>query len=166
MPVPDLLEATRQVLENFMIDYSQEERKKYESAVQLLEKEAQEKKRIIEEGIQQMQNLKEKIQHQYDDYTKLAYKLHAVFIHQGQANYGHYWIYILDHKEDQWWKYNDSLVTKVHESEIYHDTTGSTANPYFLVYVDASKIDDCVETIVTRSRDSNNGLAVTATDPA
>lgn len=141
-----------------MVDYSEEDRKKYESAVRLLENEAQQKKNIIEKGITQMQNLKENIQHQYDDYTKLAYKLHAVFIHQGHANYGHYWIYILDHNEDQWWKYNDSLVTKVPESEIFHDTTGSTANPYFLVYVDATKIDKCVETIVARPRDSSDSL--------
>jgi ubiquitin C-terminal hydrolase len=145
-----------------MVDYSEEDRKKYESAIRLLENEAQEKKRVIEEGVKHMQTLKAKIQNQYNDYTKLAYKLHAVFIHQGQANYGHYWIYILDHKEDQWWKYNDSLVTKAQESEIYHDTTGSTANPYFLVYVDASKIDDCVETIVTRPRNDSVVAAVPA----
>lgn len=94
--------------------------------------------------------LRQKIDEQYKDYTKNAYKIHAVFVHQGQANYGHYWIYILDHVEDQWWKYNDSLVTKVNEQEVFHDTTGSTANPYFLVYVDANKLDQVVETIVRR----------------
>lgn len=31
----------------------------------------------------------------------------------GQANYGHYWIYIYDREGQQWWKYNDSRVTKV-----------------------------------------------------
>ncbi|KAG1465197.1 hypothetical protein G6F56_004936 [Rhizopus delemar] len=103
---------------------------------------------MIDEGTEKMKEIKAKIRQQYDDHNQLAYKLHAVFIHQGQANYGHYWVYILDHKEDQWWKYNDSLVTKVKESEILHDTTGSTANPYFLVYVDANKVDNLVETII------------------
>lgn len=42
-------------------------------------------------------------------------------------------------------------LQKVKEAEILHDTTGSTANPYFLVYVDANKVDDLVETIVKRN---------------
>lgn len=132
-----------------------------------MEKEAQETKHKIETGTEKMKEIKSKIRQQYDDHQQLAYKLHAVFIHQGQANYGHYWIYILDHKENQWWKYNDSHVTKVKykcfffvfklmlqkvkEAEILHDTTGSTANPYFLVYVDANKVDDLVETIAKRN---------------
>ncbi|KAI8350593.1 hypothetical protein EDC96DRAFT_567370 [Choanephora cucurbitarum] len=102
---------------------------------------------LIERYNRKIKNLEKKIQTQYKDHTKVAYKLHAVFIHQGQANYGHYWIYILDHAEDQWWKYNDSLVTKVDESEIFHSTTGSATNPYFLAYVDANRIEEYVETI-------------------
>jgi uncharacterized UBP type Zn finger protein len=56
----------------------------------------------------------------------------------GQANYGHYWIYIRDHVDNKWWKYNDTNVTEVSSEEIFKDTTGSTANPYFLVYVRSS----------------------------
>lgn len=37
---------------------------------------------------------------------------------------------------------------KVNESEIFQNTTGSTANPYFLVYVKADDADSLVETIV------------------
>ncbi|KAK4509805.1 uncharacterized protein ATC70_007109 [Mucor velutinosus] len=148
MPIPDLLEAAGQVLHDFSLEETSEEKKaKFKIALALLHKEAQKTKQLVQEGNAKIQSLKENIQKQYNDYTQLAYNLHAVFIHQGQANYGHYWVYIYDHKGDQWWKYNDSLVTKVNESEILHDTTGSTANPYFLVYVDATKMDDCVETI-------------------
>lgn len=146
--IPDMLEATRQVLYDFSLEVATEEEKaKYTIALGVLQKEAQKTKRLVQEGNAKIHSLKEHIQKQYSDYTQLAYNLHAVFIHQGQANYGHYWVYIYDHEGDQWWKYNDSLVTKVNESEILHDTTGSTANPYFLVYVDATKMDDCVETI-------------------
>jgi Ubiquitin carboxyl-terminal hydrolase len=59
-------------------------------------------------------------------------------LYLGQANYGHYWIYIRDHVGEKWWKYNDTNVTEVNETEIFKDTTGSTANPYFLVYVRSS----------------------------
>ncbi|CAO3672854.1 unnamed protein product [Rhizopus stolonifer] len=148
LPVPDLLKATYKVIEEFRKECSDEDQDKLETALNLIEQEAKKTKRMIDEGTKKMKEIKTKIRQQYDDHNQLAYKLHAVFIHQGQANYGHYWVYILDHKEDQWWKYNDSLVTKVKESEILHDTTGSTANPYFLVYVDANKVDDLVETII------------------
>ncbi|CEP08855.1 hypothetical protein [Parasitella parasitica] len=147
LPIPDLLEATRQVLSDLSVEYSPEEQEKFKQAMDLIQREAEEKRQLIQEGLFHARALKNKIQHQYDDYDEVPYNLHAVFMHQGQANYGHYWVYIYDHNGDQWWKYNDSLVTKVHESEIFHDTTGSTANPYFLVYVDARQIDNCVETI-------------------
>ncbi|RCH89780.1 ubiquitin-specific protease ubp2, partial [Rhizopus stolonifer] len=147
------VKAARQVLEEFKMEASQELSEKEEqvnNALEILSQEAKQKRQLIVEGNQKIQELKSKIASQYKDYTKVAYNLHAVFIHQGQANYGHYWIYILDHAKNQWWKYNDSLVTKVNESEIFHDTTGSTANPYFLVYVDADKMKESVETIVTK----------------
>ncbi|KAI9245928.1 hypothetical protein EDC94DRAFT_529888 [Helicostylum pulchrum] len=149
-PVPDLLEAARQVLSQVTLDETEEFRNKKQIALQVLAKEAEEKRQIIKSNIEKMQEFRSKIKDQYSDYKKLAYKLHAVFIHQGQANYGHYWIYILDHDENQWWKYNDSLVSKVNESEVYHDTTGSTANPYFLVYVDQNQVNEYVETIVKK----------------
>lgn len=117
--MPDLLEATYKILEEFKSEWSTEEQDKYEIALQLLEKEAKETKKIIEEGAERMKSIKSNIRNQYQDYKQMEYKLHAVFIHQGQANYGHYWIYILDHQQNQWWKYNDSLVTKVRDNYFY-----------------------------------------------
>lgn len=139
-----------QVLSNVTIDDTEESLEKKELALQVLKKEADNKRKIIQTNLERIEELRTKIKNQYNDYTKLAYKLHAVFIHQGQANYGHYWIYILDHEENQWWKYNDSTVSKVNESEVYHDTSGSTANPYFLVYVDENRINQYVETVVKK----------------
>lgn len=149
IPVPDLLDETRKMLNEFKLDaLSEEEQSQFDKSIRLLEKEAEEKRQLIQAGTEAIEQFRTSIRHQYDDYKQLAYKLHAVFMHQGQANYGHYWIYILDHDENQWWKYNDSMVSKVNESEIYHNTTGATANPYFLVYVDANKVNEFVETIV------------------
>ncbi|CAG8539607.1 3334_t:CDS:2, partial [Diversispora eburnea] len=69
---------------------------------------------------------------QYNHLTECKYLLHAVFIHSGQANFGHYWIYIYDFEKNRWLKYNDSYVD---ENEVFADTTGSSANPYCMVYV-------------------------------
>ncbi|TPX70357.1 hypothetical protein SpCBS45565_g01777 [Spizellomyces sp. 'palustris'] len=69
------------------------------------------------------------------DMNQLEYKLHAVFIHLGEASFGHYWIYIYDEENDRWLKFDDSVVSKVSESDVFSDTTGSTANAYALIYV-------------------------------
>ena len=41
------------------------------------------------------------------------------------------------------------------ESEIFQNTTGSTANPYFLVYIKDSDADNLVQTTDPNNRDSN-----------
>lgn len=149
VPAPDLMEATTKILTtDVMEDFATNDQLTY--VTELLSGVADRIRQSIKTSMESISELRTKINEQYKDYTKNAYKIHAVFVHQGQANYGHYWIYILDHTQDQWWKYNDSLVTKVQEEEVFHDTTGSTANPYFLVYVDASKLDQVVETVVRR----------------
>ncbi|KAF7723179.1 ubiquitin-specific protease ubp2 [Apophysomyces ossiformis] len=149
MPVPDMLEATAQILEEYRKE-QHEDMELYENALQVLQKEAQAAKTVIEESTQKIHELRKLIRTQYHDLTEWAYRIHAVFIHQGQANYGHYWVYIYDKLKDQWWKYNDSHVSKVDETEIFRDTTGSTANPYFLVYVKDDISESLVETAVER----------------
>ncbi|KNC98817.1 ubiquitin-specific protease UBP2 [Spizellomyces punctatus DAOM BR117] len=72
------------------------------------------------------------------DMKQLEYKLHAVFIHLGEASFGHYWTYIYDEENDRWLKFDDSVVSKVSESDVFSDTTGSTANAYALIYVKAT----------------------------
>ncbi|KAI9496046.1 hypothetical protein BDB00DRAFT_927094 [Zychaea mexicana] len=161
MPIPELLEAASSILEEHIKDSddaatNEEDVAKYKQALELLrqnEREIREKIHISQANIQELQ---QKIHGQYDDLKQVAYRLHAVFIHQGQANYGHYWIYIYNHQKEQWWKYNDSRVTKVEESEILQNTTGSTANPYFLVYIKDSDADELVQTSVPNS-DENSG---------
>ncbi|CAG8569018.1 15047_t:CDS:10, partial [Acaulospora morrowiae] len=81
--------------------------------------------------------LRSKLEQQYVDLKQCEYRLHAVFIHSGQATFGHYWIYIYDFDKDRWLKYNDSYVTEVDKTEVFADTTGSSANPYCMVYVRA-----------------------------
>lgn len=90
--------------------------------------------------INQLQN---KIDHQFDDFKKIAYSLFAVFIHRGEASYGHYWVYIKDHnKNGIWRKYNDESVIEVPQEEVFNFTEGNTATPYFLVYVRQEQMSD------------------------
>lgn len=81
-------------------------------------------------------------------FRKEEYKLHAAFFHRGSAGSGHYWIYIFDHVNEIWRKYNDDIVTQVSNlQEIFGNPrdqgnpfystvpNSNPPNPYFLVYV-------------------------------
>lgn len=65
------------------------------------------------------------------------YKLHAVLVHEGQANAGHYWAYIFDHNREWWMKYNDISVTKSSWEELERDSFGGyrNASAYCLMYI-------------------------------
>lgn len=84
----------------------------------------------------QISDLETKISKQFDEFQTIGYSLFAVFIHRGEASYGHYWVYIKDRfKNGIWRKYNDETITEVPESEVLNFTEGNTATPYFLVYI-------------------------------
>lgn len=80
--------------------------------------------------------LESTIDKQFEEFKSIGYSLFAVFIHRGEASYGHYWVYIKDaSKNGVWRKYNDETITEVPEAEVFNFTEGNTATPYFLVYV-------------------------------
>ncbi|NXP72987.1 UBP25 hydrolase, partial [Ramphastos sulfuratus] len=75
----------------------------------------------------------------YSDKTmvQVPYRLHAVLVHEGQANAGHYWAYIYDHHQSRWMKYNDISVTKSTWEELERDSFGGyrNASAYCLMYI-------------------------------
>ncbi|KAI0073034.1 cysteine proteinase [Panus rudis PR-1116 ss-1] len=92
--------------------------------------------------------LKEELESLWVNDDSAAYELTSVFIHRGSSpSWGHYFFYSrnLPDKPDQWFKYNDSDVSIVSKDEVLADTTGSTANPYMLVF--ARKGSDVVQTV-------------------
>uniref|UniRef100_G1NNS5 ubiquitinyl hydrolase 1 n=1 Tax=Meleagris gallopavo TaxID=9103 RepID=G1NNS5_MELGA len=68
---------------------------------------------------------------------QVPYRLHAVLVHEGQANAGHYWAYIYDHHQNRWMKYNDISVTKSTWEELERDSFGGyrNASAYCLMYI-------------------------------
>ncbi|KAG0052950.1 ubiquitin-specific protease ubp2 [Gryganskiella cystojenkinii] len=105
--------------------------------------------------------LNAKIQEEVQGLVTAEYKIHAVFHHEGGANFGHYWVYILDdpavsaenpeqsqQSQPRWLKYSDDLVSEVgssQEDEVFNGVEGSTA--CFCVYV-RNNSSDIVQTIV------------------
>ncbi|KAH6580160.1 hypothetical protein BASA60_002977 [Batrachochytrium salamandrivorans] len=96
-------------------------------------------------GIEQLQNQRRQL---YSDINGEEYRLYAVLMHEGEATFGHYWLFLYDLQENgqgRWLKYNDSLVTEVYEDEVFADTTGSSANAYALVYVRSEEFQTRVQ---------------------
>ncbi|ORY52345.1 cysteine proteinase [Rhizoclosmatium globosum] len=88
--------------------------------------------------------------------TSKKYRLHAVLQHEGEAGFGHYRIYIRNHESTSdsaaWFLYDDSRVSLISKSvvdaTVFKDSTGLTANAYCLMYVEAEKLIDIVQTFV------------------
>lgn len=93
-----------------------------------------------------------------EELKRHGYHLHAVAIHQGHANAGHYWAYVrkglmicavprcnaftsfsgID--DDQWEKFNDQRVESAAWSDIEAEAIGGTrtTSAYFLLYVSSA----------------------------
>lgn len=102
----------------------------------------------IDEMHIRIRQLKDELESVWQDSKEMAYELTSVFVHRGSSpSWGHYFFYsrhLPDHP-NSWFKYNDSDVTVVSNDEVLADTTGSTANPYLLVF--ARKGTEVVDTV-------------------
>ncbi|XP_054420917.1 ubiquitin carboxyl-terminal hydrolase 28-like [Pteronotus mesoamericanus] len=69
--------------------------------------------------------------------SQVPYRLHAVLVHEGQANAGHYWVYIYNQPRQVWLKYNDISVTESSWEELESDSYGGlkNASAYCLMYI-------------------------------
>uniref|UniRef100_A0A8D0B3R3 Ubiquitin carboxyl-terminal hydrolase 25 n=1 Tax=Salvator merianae TaxID=96440 RepID=A0A8D0B3R3_SALMN len=92
--------------------------------------------RDLQESISRIQRT---IELMYSDKSmvQVPYRLHAVLVHEGQANAGHYWAYIYDSHQRRWMKYNDISVTKSTWEELERDSFGGyrNASAYCLMYI-------------------------------
>ncbi|XP_068023942.1 ubiquitin carboxyl-terminal hydrolase 28 isoform X2 [Melanerpes formicivorus] len=99
-----------------------------------------------QETEQDVQDLKESIarinlsiEQMYCDplLQQVPYHLHAVLVHQGQANAGHYWAFIYNQPRRSWLKYNDISVTDSSWEELERDSFGGlkNASAYCLMYI-------------------------------
>lgn len=92
-----------------------------------------------------LDQLETKVHHQFEDYKKVGYTIFAIFIHRGEASYGHYWVYIKDPHRNIYRKYNDEMVSEVSTDEVFNYTEGNTATPYYIVYVRDDKESEYIQ---------------------
>ncbi|XP_031526361.1 ubiquitin carboxyl-terminal hydrolase 28 isoform X3 [Vicugna pacos] len=97
----------------------------------------------IEQDIQDLKNCiastTQTIEQMYCDplLRQVPYRLHAVLVHEGQANAGHYWAYVYNQPRQVWLKYNDISVTESSWEELERDSYGGLRNvsAYCLMYI-------------------------------
>ncbi|KAF8336537.1 uncharacterized protein EI90DRAFT_3287565 [Cantharellus anzutake] len=108
--------------------------------------------REIEDCRARAKQLKVELEELWLDERNQEYELCSVFIHRGTSPaWGHYFFYScnLPNNPNSWFKYNDSEVSVVSKDEVLADGTGSTANPYLLVYArKGSNVIDTVHRII------------------
>ncbi|KAG0690535.1 ubiquitin-specific protease ubp2 [Pichia californica] len=78
---------------------------------------------------------------QFDGFNNVGYSIFAIFIHRGQASYGHYFIYIRDPKSNVFRKYNDETVSEVPIEEVFNFSDGNTSTPYYLSFIKDELLD-------------------------
>ncbi|XP_026564845.1 ubiquitin carboxyl-terminal hydrolase 28 isoform X2 [Pseudonaja textilis] len=107
--------------------------------ISCLQKWREEVEQDIEDLKTSMLMLSESMDHVYTDpqLCQVPYHLHAVLVHEGQANAGHYWAYIYSLPQRTWLKYNDIAVTESSWEELERDSFGGlkNASAYCLIYV-------------------------------
>lgn len=92
---------------------------------------------------------------------QVPYRLHAVLVHEGQANAGHYWAFIYDQPRKSWLKYNDISVTESSWEELERDSFGGlrNASAYCLMYI-SEEVSCPVAGTGTRDADEEAGPEV------
>ncbi|CCG23364.1 Ubp2 protein [Candida orthopsilosis Co 90-125] len=134
MNIIDILITTKAFLEKKVRD--DDKLSVEQTTVQVLSNQITNLKNQIEEIDSRIVRIQQQISTQFDNYKQVGYSIFAIFIHRGEASYGHYWIYIKDpHQNNIFRKYNDELVTEVPDSEVFNFLEGNTATPYYIVYV-------------------------------
>ncbi|XP_065799934.1 ubiquitin carboxyl-terminal hydrolase 28 isoform X7 [Muntiacus reevesi] len=118
----------------------------------------------IEQDIQDLKNCiastTQTIEQMYCDplLRQVPYRLHAVLVHEGQANAGHYWAYVYNPPRQVWLKYNDISVTESSWEELERDSYGGQRNvsAYCLMYIN-DKLPHCSAEAAPNELDQMSG---------
>ncbi|KAJ2992138.1 hypothetical protein NUW58_g2271 [Xylaria curta] len=102
--------------------------------------------RVDEADFREISDLKREEANAFSSMKQHKYCLHAMICHGGGMHAGHYWVWVRDFKNQVWYKYNDSLVTKdSRDSQQVIDELNNSGDPYYVAYVRDELKDDLVE---------------------
>ena len=108
----------------------------------------------VEEMERQLSLLKKKVEDSNKLLCTKVYTLHAVLVHDGYAESGHYYSFIFDPEDSKWRKYSDAYITDVTEEQVFRESIGGyqNASAYCLIYMDSRLAIDS-------SKDMKNSMA-------
>jgi ubiquitin carboxyl-terminal hydrolase 25 len=94
----------------------------------------------------QLVKLNQQIEKAYSGSKKHPYHLHAICVHDGNANSGHYYAFIRDRFNKKWRRFNDIRVADVSEEDVFRESNGGHGwmTAYFVLYIHpdiASELD-------------------------
>lgn len=75
-----------------------------------------------------IQSMEQIVKKPYTKEKQMPYYLHAIMIHDGVADNGHYYVYIYDRIQKFWWKLNDHFVKIEDEDTVFREAFGGDAN--------------------------------------
>ena len=87
----------------------------------------------------QIQAMTEQEKTAFADYCNMPYHLHAILMHDGTAESGHYYSFIYDLKQQVWWRFSDVNVSIEIDEIVFREAFGgqaaSTKTAYSLIYM-------------------------------
>jgi ubiquitin carboxyl-terminal hydrolase 25 len=85
----------------------------------------------------QLDKINQEIEKAYAGLDKHPYHLHAICVHDGNAQSGHYYAFIKDRFNNKWRRFNDYRVTDVTEEDVFKESNGghSWMTAYWVVYI-------------------------------
>ena len=91
-----------------------------------------------------LQDIETRIKGMYEEegLRQRGYRLHAVMVHEGDAQQGHYWAYVhLSGEKRGWLKFNDNTVSQTTWEELSKEAVGGrlSTSAYSCVYVDLAR---------------------------
>jgi hypothetical protein len=92
----------------------------------------------------QSQQLKQQLEHirSREIHICRPYQLHAVLVHAGKSDGGHYWIYVWDSQQNHWYHIDDNFTRQVTWDIIVNTSFGGAnqeSSAHCLVYLDVPK---------------------------
>jgi len=106
-------------------------------ASKLLEQYSAASDKMVTDLSKKQDEINEKIKTAFKEMQHVPYYLHAILVHDGWAESGHYYAFILDRANKTWIRFNDYQVSFESEQQVFQESLGGHLNSsaYSLIYV-------------------------------
>lgn len=83
--------------------------------------------------------------------------MHAMCVHDGGADGGHYFALIKDHKLNKWRKFNDTKIDFIDEEDVFAQANGGhgAMTAYWVFYISQAQVDQAKQIAFYNKTDNN-----------